>query len=94
MFTIAVPYNKIPGFHKAQLTNYYGLLEAKLMRGNEILEISIKMLQGFLKHLVFINPKLFYSELEIEEKELSEDELRGISQKLTMSQFYRLTERT
>jgi hypothetical protein len=34
MFTINVPHPTIPGFHKAQLTNYYGLLEAKLMGGN------------------------------------------------------------
>ena len=33
MFTIAVPHPNIKGFSKPQITNYYGLLEAKLMRG-------------------------------------------------------------
>ena len=66
-----VPHPTIPGFHKAQVTNYYGLLEAKLMGGNEILDISIKMLEGFLRSLASNNAKLFFSELNMEEKELT-----------------------
>ena len=64
------------------------------MKGNETLQISVKMLQGFLKSLVLNNPKLFFSQLKLEEKELSDEQYKEIAQKLTMSQFYRLTEKT
>lgn len=36
------------------------------MRGNEILQISIKMLVGFLKSLFIANPKLFFEEIKQE----------------------------
>ena len=65
MFSMTEPHPTIKGFHRNKLGNFYGILQAKLMKGNEILEISARMIEGLMKSLAAKDPKHFFQSMNI-----------------------------